>query len=144
MGVTVPTAQLSRTDSGTPFSAEFGDVYHAAQGALAQAQHVFLAGNGIPSRWAGRESFVIVETGFGLGLNFLATWRAWREDPGRCTRLHFVSIEHRPFSREDLAAALAEYTELQPLSRALVAAWPGAIAGFHRMELDAGRVTLTL
>ena len=36
-------------------------------------------GNGLPGRWAGRDRFVVLETGFGLGLNFLATWRAWRE-----------------------------------------------------------------
>jgi tRNA U34 5-methylaminomethyl-2-thiouridine-forming methyltransferase MnmC len=32
---------------------------------------------------AGRTArrFVILETGFGLGLNFLATWQAWRAAP---------------------------------------------------------------
>jgi tRNA 5-methylaminomethyl-2-thiouridine biosynthesis bifunctional protein len=144
MPVTVPAARLDRTEKGTPFSAEFGDIYHASQGGLAQARHVFLGGNALPSRWAGRDAFVIAETGFGLGLNFLATWHAWREDPSRCHRLHFISVEHRPFTHDDLAAALADFDELKPLARALVDAWPGAIAGFHRIELDAGRVTLTL
>ena len=142
--VTVPTASLERTSGGTPFSAEFGDIYHSEHGGLAQARHVFLSGNALPARWAGREAFVVVETGFGLGLNFLATWQAWREDPSHCRRLHFISVENRPFSRDDLAAALAAFTELQPLARALVNAWPGPIAGFHRVHFDAGRVVLTL
>jgi tRNA 5-methylaminomethyl-2-thiouridine biosynthesis bifunctional protein len=142
--VTVATATLERTGDGTPFSTEFGDIYHSAQGGLAQARHVFLGGNALPQRWAGRDRFVVVETGFGLGLNFLATWHAWREDPARPRRLHFISVEHRPFSREDLSAALAGFTELQPLARALVNVWPAPVAGFHRMQLDAGRVMLTL
>ena len=68
---------------GVPYSEAFGDVYHSASGGLAQARHVFLTGNDLPGRWAGRERFVIFETGFGLGLNFLATWHAWRRDPAR-------------------------------------------------------------
>ena len=60
---------------------------------------MFLGGNGLPQRWAGRERFVVLETGFGLGNNFLATWAAWRDDPQRCARLHFVSIERHPPTR---------------------------------------------
>lgn len=142
--VTVPTATLERTAGGTPFSAEFGDIYHSEHGGVAQARHVFLSGNGLPERWRGRESFVVVETGFGLGLNFLATWQAWRDDPSRCARLHFISVENRPFSAQDMGAALAVFQELQPLARALVNVWPGPVAGFHRMQLDAGRIALTL
>ena len=54
-----------------------------AGGALGQAEHVFLRGNGLPERWRGRDAFTVCETGFGLGLNFLALWRAWRDDPAR-------------------------------------------------------------
>src|SRR5687767_3275282 len=142
--VTVPTAQLARAPDGTPFSNEFGDVYHSTQGGLAQSRHVFLAGNGLPGRWQGRDAFVVLETGFGLGLNFLATWHAWRNDPGKCGRLHFVSVEGRPFTRADLEQALAPFEEVRPLARQLLAAWPPAIAGFHRLEFEAGRVVLTL
>jgi tRNA 5-methylaminomethyl-2-thiouridine biosynthesis bifunctional protein len=74
---------------GTPYSEAYGDVYHSVSGGPAQAAHVFLEGNSLPARWAGRERFVILETGFGLGLNFLATWQAWRRDPQRCARLHY-------------------------------------------------------
>jgi len=42
------------------------------------ARHVFLRGNDLPARWQGRERFVVLETGFGLGNNFLAAWQAWR------------------------------------------------------------------
>ena len=113
-------------------------------GGLAQARHVFLDGNGLPGRWRGRESFVVLETGFGLGLNFLATWQAWRDDPARPRRLHFVSVEACPFAREDLVAALAPFTELASLAQELTHAWPLPVAGFHRLAFDRGRVMLTL
>ena len=120
--VTVPTARLERSADGTPFSPEFQDVYHSSHGGLQQARHVFLGGNGLPARWQGRDSFVIVETGFGLGVNFLAAWEAWRADPSRSRRLHFVSVESHPFTREDLAAALEPFAEIEALASALVIA----------------------
>ena len=66
-------ACLALAPDGTPVSELYGDVYHSAAGGHAQARHVFLAGNGLPARWQERDSFTILETGFGLGLNFLAT-----------------------------------------------------------------------
>jgi len=129
---------------GTPYSPRYDDVYHSTEGGLAQAGHVFLGGNGLPQGWAGREQFVIVETGFGQGLNFLATWQAWRNDPQRCARLHFVSIEKHPFTREGLAQLHAGLGELLPFANALQAAWPAALPGLHRLSFDGGAVILTL
>jgi tRNA 5-methylaminomethyl-2-thiouridine biosynthesis bifunctional protein len=142
--VSLPTARLERAPDGTPFSSEYQDVYHSAQGGLAQARHVFLGGNALPERWRGRDAFVILETGFGLGLNFLATWRAWSADPARPRRLHFVSVESRPFARPDLAQAHAGEHELSDLARELVDSWPPPLAGFHRLHFADGNVILTL
>src|ERR1051325_9749348 len=104
-------ARLAFQES-TPYSEAFGDVYHSVEGGLAQARHVFLAGNSLPQRWQGRERFTILETGFGLGLNFLATWQAFRGQRGR---LHFVSIEKHPFSLQDLRTLHGTYPELKDL-----------------------------
>lgn len=142
--VSVATARLERTAAGTPYSADFSDIYHASEGGLAQARHVFLAGNDLPGRWRARETFTILETGFGIGLNFLAAWHAWRDDAARPKRLHFVSVEKRPFARDDLERALAPFAELDALARALARAWPPPIAGFHRLHFEGGRVMLTL
>src|SRR6185437_3542398 len=142
--VTLPMARLARDAGGTVFSPEFDDIYHSGHGGLAQSRHVFIDGNALPQRWRGRASFAILETGFGIGLNFLATWDAWRTDASRSRRLHFVSVENRPFARAELRAALEPFDELAPLARALVTAWPPALAGFHRIHFDGGRVMLTL
>src|SRR5215210_5264520 len=103
--ISLPTATVTRSGDATAFSDEFQDVYHSTQGGLAQSRHVFLAGNGLPQRWRGRDAFVILETGFGLGLNFLTAWDAWRADAARPRILHFISVESRPLAAKDLAAA---------------------------------------
>jgi len=139
----IVAGRIERDADGLPRSPEFDDVYHPRQGALAQARHVFLAGNALPTRWHGRERFVVLETGFGLGNNFLAAWQAWRDDPGRCTQLHFVSIEARPLQRRDLAA-LPRDEALVPLAAQLAAAWPPLTCNLHRLSFEAGRVELLL
>jgi tRNA 5-methylaminomethyl-2-thiouridine biosynthesis bifunctional protein len=142
--VCVVPARLARTPGGVPFAPDFQDVYHSTDGGLAQARHVFLGGNALPSRWRGRDTFTILETGFGLGLNFLATWEAFRSDAGAPRQLHFVSVERQPFGAADLAEALAPFEALQPLATALLAVWPPPLAGFHRLQFEGGRVQLTL
>lgn len=139
----VSPAHIDFPADGPPSAPDFGDVYHPRAGALVQARHVFLGGNGLPARWAGRARFVVLETGFGLGSNFLATWDAWRQDPQRCERLHYVAIEAHPPHREDLARAHAG-TPLPALAAALLAAWPPAAPGLHLRDFEGGRVRLLL
>jgi tRNA 5-methylaminomethyl-2-thiouridine biosynthesis bifunctional protein len=135
------SARLAFAADGTPYSQAYGDVYHSAEGGLAQAQHVFLRGNGLPGRWRQRRKFTILETGFGFGLSFLATWRAWREDSAHCERLHFVSIEKHPFRADDLAVLLKEFPDLKT---ELVSRWPMLVPGMHRIEFEGGQIVLTL
>ena len=137
-------ARLERAANGTPVSSSYDDVYHSTAGGLAQARHVFLSGNALPQRWQGHRQFTILETGFGLGLSFLATWQAWKQDNARCTRLHFISTELHPFSSNNLATLHAEWPELTALSSELRTNWPPLTSGFHHLLLDEGRVTLTL
>ncbi|MGH8760747.1 MAG: tRNA (5-methylaminomethyl-2-thiouridine)(34)-methyltransferase MnmD, partial [Burkholderiales bacterium] len=139
----VPATPAFRSD-GTLYSPQFDDVYASAAGTLAETRHVFLQGNGLPERWRNSGRFTIIETGFGAGLNFLATWQAWREAAPGHARLHFVSVEKHPFARADLAGIHARFPELRALAGQLLALYPPLLPGFHRLHLDQGRVTLTL
>jgi tRNA 5-methylaminomethyl-2-thiouridine biosynthesis bifunctional protein len=140
---TIIPARLEFRD-GVPYSAAYGDIYHSADGGAGQARHVFLQGCGLPQAWVHRARFVVLETGFGTGLNFLSTWAAWRDDPARPGRLHFLSVEKHPFSAGDLARLHAQWPEWARLSGELRANWPMLTPGFHRIALDGGRVQLTL
>ena len=106
---------------GVPSSERFGDIYHTETGALAQSRHVFLDGCGLPGAWSGRPQWRIFETGFGLGLNFLTSWQAWRADANRPRMLHYVSIEAYPVGSHDLLRAAGAYPELMPLAEQLAA-----------------------
>jgi tRNA 5-methylaminomethyl-2-thiouridine biosynthesis bifunctional protein len=141
------SASLLFRDDGTPYSPRHDDIYHSASGALAQARHVFLDGNGLPARWGGRTRFTVLETGFGMGINFLATWAAWLADAHRPPVLEFVSIEKHPFSADDLRkahAAIIDDAAVTPLADALASVWPPLESGVHRRAFVAGAVTLTL
>jgi tRNA 5-methylaminomethyl-2-thiouridine biosynthesis bifunctional protein len=126
-----------------PRSPLYGDLYHPREDPLAQAREVFLAGNGLPQRWQGRPRFTILEAGFGLGTNFLATWAAWRDDPARCTRLHFISLEQHPLTKADFARAHAQ-SPLHALAGQLLAAWPPHTPNLHSLAFEGGRVQLLL
>jgi tRNA 5-methylaminomethyl-2-thiouridine biosynthesis bifunctional protein len=142
----VAAGTLDFDEDGTPRSPNYGDVYHATAGAWAQAEHVFLRGNGLPRRWQGRRRFTVLETGFGLGNNFLATWQAWRDSPQRPERLDFISIEKHPLRRDDLARAHRgrHAPPAQALADAFLAAWPSLTPDIHTLLFDGGRVRLLL
>ena len=136
-------ADIEFDSDGVPRSRTYDDLYHPREGATEQARHVFLAGNGLPSRWQGRDDFTILETGFGLGHNFLATWQAWRADPLRSRRLHMVSIEGHPAHHDDLARAHAA-TQTREQAASLIQAWPAPEPGLHLLEFEEGAVRLWL
>jgi len=136
-------ARIVIDDDGTPRSVEYGDIYHPRSGALAQARHVFLDGDALAARWRGKDRFVVLESGFGLGNNFLATWAAWRADPDRCRQLHFLSIEASPPTRATFASLRRE-ASLTPLAAELALRWPPLTCNLHRIALDDGNVELLL
>ena len=128
---------------GTLYSPLYDDIYASAAGGLAETRHVFLGGNDLPERWRGCRRFVVIETGFGAGLNFLATWAAWRQTAPSTAQLHYISVEKHPFCASDVARVVT-WPEVTPLASELLAQYPLLLPGFQRMHFDGGRVALTL
>jgi tRNA 5-methylaminomethyl-2-thiouridine biosynthesis bifunctional protein len=139
---------LEWSEDGQPRSPDHHDVYFSTEDGLAETRHVFIDQNDLPGRWEqlpASADFVIGETGFGTGLNFLAAWRQWRRSAPTAARLHFLSVEAHPLAAEDLSRALGAFPELADLADELITAWPRAFArGLHRCRFDGGRVSLTL
>ena len=129
---------------GQPASDQFGDIYFNSDGGLEESRYVFLQANDLPHRWRDKHEFVIAETGFGTGLNFLATLAAWRETAQSDATLHFISVEKHPLKKSDLGKALGAWPELKPLGDELLAVYPPLTHGYHQRQLRHGRVTLTL
>lgn len=141
-------AILSWDDQGQPVSSVFGDVYFSKANGLEETRHVFLQHNQLAERWATLEetgNFIIAETGFGSGLNFLAAWQLWLKVAPSSAQLHFVSVEKFPLNKIDLTRALALWPELHELAKQLIATYPVFIGtGFHRLNFMDGRIKLTL
>lgn len=129
-------AALEWRQGGVPVSARFDDPYFSLEDGLAEARHVFLAGNGLPGRF--RDGFHVAELGFGTGLNFLATVLAWRS-AGCAGRLHVTSFEAFPMAAEDMAKALAPFSALAPIATPLVDNWR---AGRRIIAYDGGAIRL--
>ncbi|MEZ0209413.1 MAG: tRNA (5-methylaminomethyl-2-thiouridine)(34)-methyltransferase MnmD, partial [Methylophilus sp.] len=139
---------------GLPYSTEFDDTYFSVspdnpQHGLAETRHVFLQHNQLQQRWQNLpidkpSHFVIVETGFGSGLNFLASLQLWREVAPQSAHLHFVSIEIAPFSLHDLQQAHAHFPELAEASLALCKQYRFLQPGINQLELSDFSTSLTL
>ncbi|MBC7993085.1 MAG: FAD-dependent 5-carboxymethylaminomethyl-2-thiouridine(34) oxidoreductase MnmC [Rhizobacter sp.] len=108
-----------------------------------RASEAFLAGNDLPQRWGQRERFVILETGFGTGHNFLATWQAWRDDPARCERLVFIAVEPDPLTAGKLQQAHIN-SPWGILAAELTCAWPPLTPNLHSLHFEQGQVQLLL
>lgn len=142
-------ARLDWNEAGTPVSSEFGDVYFSNDNGLSETRYVFLQQNRLPERFSHHDSdsFVIGETGFGTGLNFLATMAVFLEQAplsGNGSRLHFISVEKYPLTQADLRKALAAWPELSHLSQDLIDQWPLPVSGCHRLLFADGRIRLDL
>ncbi|KAA1173923.1 bifunctional tRNA (5-methylaminomethyl-2-thiouridine)(34)-methyltransferase MnmD/FAD-dependent 5-carboxymethylaminomethyl-2-thiouridine(34) oxidoreductase MnmC [Marinobacter salinexigens] len=135
-------------NDGVPESTRFGDVYFSRDNGLEETRYVFLDRNRLRERFQAVEDgghFVIAETGFGTGLNFLATWELWQEVVAdKSAILHFVSVERFPLTPEDLARALESWPTLAPFAEELRANYPPLTHGVHRIHLAGGRIRLTL
>ena len=132
---------LEWIDGDMPYSPQFGDHFYCREDGRAECGHVFLAGNGLPGRWAEGAAFTIGELGFGTGLNFCETWRVWKErTPPQ--PLHFISFELHPMQRDSIDKALGRWPELDAERRALIAHWPDKPEGV--VDLDFGDVRLTV
>lgn len=147
----IQPANLEFNAEGTPVSRDFDDVYFSNDNGLEETRYVFLDGNQLSTRFPEhpRSLFVVAESGFGTGLNFLTLWQAFNQfhaahPEATLQRLHFISFEKFPLTAHDLRLAHQRWPELATLAEQLQTQWPPHIGGCHRLILDGGRVTLDL
>lgn len=127
---------LTWQNGDMPYSTAFGDHFYCQTDGRLECGHVFLAGNGLPERWAEQTDFTIGELGFGTGLNACETWRQWKIARPASGFLHFVSFELYPMQRADIDRALAHWPEIDAERQALTALWPDRPEGTVLLDLD--------
>lgn len=126
---------------GTRRSDKYDDVYFDEADGLAETRYVFLDSNNLPEAWktipADKRDFVIAETGFGTGLNFLAAWKLFEETAPAGKRLHFISFEKYPLDAEEIEAILLPWAEeFKDYFSRLKTHYPLLVPGFHRVHLS--------
>ena len=150
---TLRALDVARIDWQTAFprSSRFDDIYYARQSGLEESRHVFIRANRLGQRWSalpGNSTFIVIETGFGTGLNCLATAQLWAERGPVGGQLQYLSIEKYPLCAADLVRALEPWNELNGIAEQLIDHYPPPLPGFHRLVFERlpqkKRVTLTL
>ncbi|MFU8784950.1 bifunctional tRNA (5-methylaminomethyl-2-thiouridine)(34)-methyltransferase MnmD/FAD-dependent 5-carboxymethylaminomethyl-2-thiouridine(34) oxidoreductase MnmC [Aliidiomarina sp.] len=151
----IQPARVSFDTQGTPESALFGDIYFSRKNGIAESTYVFLEGNELSTRFSNSaikddpsKVWIIAETGFGTGLNFLLTAALFLTKAPSCARLHFVSFEKYPLQLKDLEHAISAFkssdTEhLHALAEQLYARYPTFVPGLHRLHIHP-RITLDI
>lgn len=99
----IQPANLEFNAEGTPVSRDFDDVYFSNDNGLEETRYVFLGGNQLEVRFPEHPHplFVVAESGFATGLNFLTLWQAFDQfreahPQAQLQRLHFISFEKFP------------------------------------------------
>lgn len=124
----------------------FDDVYFSVDDGMAETHHVFLDGNCLPDAWNGRDRgrFIIAETGFGTGLNFLCAWKLFEETAAKGQRLEFISVEKYPLSAAQIRDALAGWhTVLGKYIDRFLALYPLRVPGPHKIHFS-DQISLTV
>ena len=128
------TPMLAWPDGRTPRSVQFDDVYFSAEDGLGEANHVFLAGNGLPRRF--QPEFQIAELGFGTGLNMLAALACWIFS-GQSGTLRYVGYEEFPLEAYEIRRALLPFSSLKTQTEAMVESIAGGKREFQIGPLKA-------
>lgn len=128
----LPTPELHVDAAGVVRSAQYDDVYFSKHGGVEETRYVFLAQNQLPQRWCEKPHFVIAETGFGTGLNFLTTWQAFADTAPKHHHLTYISVEQHPLTHQQMQAVHVPSSFTSRLLEIL----PPCTPGFHLLHVD--------
>ncbi len=99
--------RAAENDLTTPYSLDFNDVYFNSDDGLAETEYVFIAQNQLKQRFSAlnNDTFTVIETGFGTGLNFLVLAAHWLALAPPNATLRYISIEKLPLILDGLRRA---------------------------------------
>lgn len=100
-------------ENNTPYSTTYNDIYFNAENGLQESVHVFINGNNLPQKFKQYQNFTIIETGFGTGLNMLATLHYWKKHSPKTAQLQYISIEKHLLPPATIKTALSHMSAIQ-------------------------------
>jgi len=128
----------------TPLNNQFNDPYFSLVDGIAETEYVFLEHNRLPESWINKQEFIIAETGFGTGLNFLITATRWIETASENSHLTYYSIEKYPLSLNDLSKVFGNWPQFNSITHNILENYPDGLPGFYVIEFINEKITLVL
>jgi len=143
-------------------SRRFTDFYFQPNLGKEESTHVFIQGNQLVERWKNHAlnpsshnaSFVIAETGFGTGLNFLTAMHYWQQiyqplykplqEQKPSHYLDYIAVEKYPLSHQALQKAIKHYNPLPELADKLLALYPDPISGNYFLDFSKFNINVRL
>ena len=126
------------------YSKSYNDIYFDKLNGPKETEHVYLNTNNLTKKFKNKQKFVIAEIGFGTGLNFLLTWKLWKENRKTNGSLTYISFENAPLSKKDIARVYKKFKKLDGYSRFLLKNIPERCKSTHRIFIKADNINLIL
>ncbi len=126
------------------YSKSYNDIYFDKLNGPKETEHVYLNTNNLTKKFKNKQKFVIAEIGFGTGLNFLLTWKLWKENRKTNGSLTYISFENAPLSKKNIERVYKKFKNLDGYSRFLLKNIPERYKSTHRIFIKADNINLIL
>ena len=126
------------------YSKSYNDIYFDKLNGPKETEHVYLNTNNLTKKFKNKQKFVIAEIGFGTGLNFLLTWKLWKENRKTNGSLTYISFENAPLSKKDIERVYKKFKKLDGYSSFLLKNIPARCKSTHRIFIKADNINLIL
>ncbi len=132
------------------YSIDFNDIYFNSENGLRETEHVFIAQNQLKERFAElkNETFTIIETGFGTGLNFYCAAAHFLALAPKGATLHYISIEKFPLAPNDMQKIaclfLKSWPQLSEISNEFLAKYVDLKPGLNHINIAEDLVLISL
>ncbi len=126
------------------YSKSYNDIYFDKLNGPKETEHVYLNTNNLSKKFKNKQKFVIAEIGFGTGLNFLLTWKLWKENRKTNGSLTYISFENAPLSKKDIEKVYKKFKKLDGYSSFLLKNIPARCKSTHRIFIKADNINLIL
>ena len=126
------------------YSKSYNDIYFDKLNGPKETEHVYLNTNNLTKKFKNKQKFVIAEIGFGTGLNFILTWKLWKENRKTNGSLTYISFENAPLSKKDIERVYKKFKKLDGYSRFLLKNIPERYKSTHRIFIKADNINLIL
>lgn len=137
-------------DQQQPYSLDFEDIYYSSEDGLAETEHVFIHHNQLGERFnaldrrLAKPTFVIIETGFGTGLNCLSAIQHFIDQAPANATLHIISIERYPLTIKDFVKANQQWSMFNTLVAELQTGYSQLRDGLNQFQLYNDRIQIDL